>query len=190
MTEHARYEPPAGSIPTLEVPSLEGVTRVRSDGVRTVFRLPAVPQAERRPGASIPIVSASASSAAHDVRAALDGDLSTRWLVEPQQPDQWVELDLGEVRDVGLVELSLGGAHLDYPRRLVISVSQGRTDWRVVWEGSTVGEAVLAAIRSPLEVRMQFGFEPQPARYVQLRQTSDGGGTWSIAEARVHGGSD
>jgi UDP-N-acetylmuramate--alanine ligase len=44
VTEHARYEPPAGSIPTLEVPSLEGVTRVHligagGAGMRNLARL-------------------------------------------------------------------------------------------------------------------------------------------------------
>ena len=59
-----------------------------------------------------------------------------------------------------------------------------------MWEGSTAGEAVLAAIREPLAVRMQFAFEPQPARFVRLRQTTDLGGTWSIAEIRVYGVAD
>lgn len=172
------------------VSSFPGVTRVRSDGIRTVFRLPDVDRVERRPGPELRVVSARASDTSHDLAAALDRDRATRWLVEPQRPGQWAEVDFGAVQPVALVELWLGRAVFDYPRHLVIALSRDAVEWTNVWEGSTVGEAVLAAIRSPLEVPLRFAFEPQPARFLRLSQTSDAGGTWTIAELRVFGAGD
>ena len=101
----------------------------------------------------------------------LDGRMDTGWADLPEKPDDSVVADLGEVRDVGGVTVSIGEYPDDYPRRLVIELSVDGETWRHAWAGPTFAQAFLGFVREFRRASLRFPFEAQPARYVRLRQT-------------------
>ncbi|HSC26981.1 MAG TPA: discoidin domain-containing protein [Vicinamibacterales bacterium] len=168
------------------VSSLDGVERVRGDGLRTLYRLPDAGPRDTRAGGRLAVTRIRASAGEGALAFTSDGDVSTYWRIGPQRPDQWIEIDLGSVHEVGSLILALGEAELDFPRRLSIDLSLDGSAWRQVWEGTTAGEAVLAAIRAPREIPMMFTFAGTPARFVRLRQLGSNPMSWTVAELSVH----
>ena len=117
----------------------------------------------------------------------IDGDRITRWHTGgPQDPTNEIVLDLGSVRRLEGVELQIGGYVADYPRGLLIDLSDDRQSWRPAWGGSPGLLALMAALKEPLAVPLRFKLDGAPARFVRMRQTSsDPVFYWSIAELRV-----
>ena len=165
------------------VSSLVGVRRVASDGARTAYRLPE--QAPVRLGEPWPIQTAEAGANRSKAPLAVDGNLSTEWVDGPQDPGEWLAVDLGVVRTVGGIEQAIGQDTMGFPRRLAIDVSLDGQEWRLVWDGGTAGPAFVAAVERPLEIPIRIAFEPQSARFVRLRQIGHFEGGWTIAELRV-----
>jgi F5/8 type C domain len=160
---------------------------ILTDGTRRVYRVPSTP-ATMPPalGPILPIVSISASSRGADV--VNDNDVTTEWHDEPQQlPGHWLTADIGSVREIAGVTLTLGEWVRDFPRRLAIETSIDGATWQTVWEANTVGLAVLAAIERPRESPMRFSFAPRAARFVRLRTLVEHKNLWRVAELRVHG---
>jgi hypothetical protein len=157
------------------------------DGVRRVYRLPHMPAP--RPavlGPVVPIVAVSSSSP-DGMELVRDGRLETEWHDNPRQlPGQWLTVDLGDVRNVTGVTLSHGEWAQDFPRQLAIEVSTDGVSWTVAWRGTTVSQAMLAAIAEPLKCVVPLGFEAHPARYVRLRLEAQHKNLWRIAEISVH----
>ncbi|MFB3853542.1 MAG: discoidin domain-containing protein [Vicinamibacterales bacterium] len=168
------------------VRGIRGVSRVSSDGARTVYSLPRVPGRTVRLGARIPVVRYHASVGEPELRFALDDDIETAWHTRPQNPGQWIVLDLGVTRSVGGLVISLGDGGLEFPRRLAIDLSADGASWDAAWEGGTLGQALLAAMAAPREIPMAFQLPAADARFVRLRQLATDPATWTIAELRVH----
>lgn len=169
------------------VTSAPGVTELMRDGPRRLFRLPAAP-APAPLGAPLAISDVRVIHHPEDARFMLDDDPKTGWGDNPQQHDQWVVADLGEIRSVGGVSTAIGTDVLFFPRRLAIELSQDGMDWSRVWEGPTFAETFLGYVNDPLNAVLAFPFEPREARYVRLMQLEDfQGRLWRISELKVHG---
>src|SRR4029453_8801250 len=98
-----------------------------------------------------------------------------------------LQADIGSVREIAGVTMTLGEWVRDFPRRLAIETSTDGGTWERVWEANTVGIAVLAAIERPRESPMRFGFAPRSARFVRLRTLVPHKNFWRVAELSVHG---
>jgi hypothetical protein len=170
-----------------------GATRIAATGGQTLYRIPQTTQ-EPTLGPSLAIARAetfrvSDLFAHRDERDATeihDGNLETGWTDYPQQPGQWLIVDLGEVREVGGITHVLGGYFLDFPRQLAIELSVDQKAWTRVWEGPTASAAFLALVRGPLEGAMRVSFSPQRARFVRLLQLDRNQRGWHVADIQVH----
>jgi hypothetical protein len=122
--------------------------------------------------------------------AMTDGRLETRWQTPfHQSPGDEVIVTFDRPVTPSSVELDLGEFKDDYPRKLRISVLDDQQQDTPVWEGSTVGLAMLATLadrrRMPIIVHL--------TRQVQGRQLAltvvEGHPelSWSIAELKVFG---
>ena len=178
-----RAHDPDGAIARY-VTSIAGAKPVATDGVRTAYELPRLPAVEP-PGEYWPIQRATASDGAPFARLAIDGDVGTQWQIGPQQPGQWIAVDLGVERAVGGIEQAISRDLLGYPRELAVDVSLDGETWREVWRGPTTAPAFLAAVERPREIPLRVRFDPQAARFVRLRQLGTFEGGWTVAELRV-----
>jgi hypothetical protein len=161
-----------------------GAAAVHTDGVRTAYRVPAMPRHEPAPGRPLPIASVT-TSAGDDGRAMIDGRPDTEWRIIPQKPGQWVIADLGTVASIGGVAQTLGAAARDFPRVLAIDVSLDGAAWTEVWQGRTAAFAFLAAVDNPTMPTMRFAFAPVRGRFVRLRQLAAHRNFWRIGELTV-----
>ena len=166
------------------VMSVPGVQVVATDGVRTAYRVPAMPSPEMIVGAALPIKGVWAN--AKDATVMVDGDLDTEWNDGPQKPGQWVVIDTGEEREIGGVTESLGEFARDFSRRQAVDVSSDGEHWEEVWQGTTAAQAFLAAVRGPREAAVRIAFPSRRARFVRLRQIATHRNLWRVAELRVN----
>ncbi|MGH9371395.1 MAG: discoidin domain-containing protein [Vicinamibacterales bacterium] len=165
---------------------------VHEEEAYTAYRLGRLSPHDGLPSFSAPpltIAAISASTLQDRVSNMIDGDRITRWdTAGPQGPTDEVLLDLGETRRLEGLEMQIAGYVADFPRQLVIDVSDDRATWHPQWSGSTGLLAMVAALEAPLSVPLRFRFDDVRARYIRLRQASrDPIYYWSIAELRVHG---
>ena len=138
-----------------------------------------------RLGRRLRVVAAAASQNEALVAYAIDGAHGPRWTTGPQEPGQWLRLDLGAVRPVGGVVL-WGSLGMDYPRRLLVETSHDGVGRQVVWEGPTETAVLRGALRDP-RAPLAVTFPSAPARFVRLRQTgADPVFAWSVTEVDVH----
>jgi F5/8 type C domain-containing protein len=164
--------------------SVPGAAAVATDGVRTAYRIPAIPREEVVLGAELPLAGVRASGG--DAARMADGRLETEWHDGPQRPGEWVILDIGAVREVGGINESLGEYARDFSRGQAIDVSTDGAAWDEVWRGNTLVDAFLASVRGPTEASIKIAFSPRPARYVRLRQLVKHKYLWRVAELRAH----
>jgi F5/8 type C domain len=169
------------------VSGVAGVERIGGDGTRTGFRIPRVIAPDVALGDALPIVAMTANANDGSLQFVTDGDFTTGWQDGPQQPGQWVTIDLGAVRPVGGLVHAMGGVVQHFPRRLAIELSSDGSSWNRVWEGDAAAPAFLAAVRAPREAAMRFEFPPQPARFVRLLQLARDEHYWTIIELGVFG---
>jgi hypothetical protein len=173
----------ADSAWTRYVSSVPGAVRVGDDGHRMVYRIPQAPP-ESVLGEVLPIAGVQAFR--DDARFVHDGKIETGWQAFPQEPGQWLVIDLGRVREVGGLTHTIGEYFLDFPRRLAIELSADGTAWERVWEGSGAATAFLALVRGPREGAMRFTFGARPAHFVRLIQLDSYRSTWRVSELQVH----
>jgi hypothetical protein len=165
------------------VSSVPGAVRVGDDGHRTVYRIPqAAPESVL--GELLPIVGVQAFR--DDASVVHDGKIETGWGAFPQEPGQWLVIDLGSVREVGGLTHAIGEYFLDFPRRLAIELSPDGTAWERVWEGPGAATAFLALVRGPREGAMRFTFDARQARFVRLIQLESYRSMWRVSELQVH----
>ena len=82
----------------------------------------------------------------------------------------------------------LGPSLEDYPRGLLVEVSEDGLSWRKVWEGGSAGLALAGAFEAPLDVPLRYRFPSEPARLIRMQLTrSDDTYYWSIAEMKIVG---
>ena len=145
-----------------------------------------IPQAPPEPllGEVLPIARVQAFR--HDARLVHDGKIETGWGAFPQEPGQWLVIDLGSVREVGGLTHAIGEYFLDFPRRLAIELSPDGAVWDRVWEGPGAAPAFLALVRAPRQGTLRFAFDARPARYVRLMQLGSYRSMWRVSELQVH----
>jgi hypothetical protein len=127
-----------------------------------------------------------------DPRAAIDGQLGTRWSTRgPQRPGQQLQVDLPEPTTVVGVELDLGRFRFDYPRGLELQIARAPGAWEPVPARTVrVGPLVWAGthlLRDGVD-RVVLRFPATSARALRLIQTGgDPFFDWSVAELRLLG---
>ena len=176
-----RWDDYAATHPTAEL--------ICTEGRQTLYRLSAGPAPPAQvPGEALPIVLIRTTINSGAVPAMTDGDRSTQWGAGRQREGTAVEVDLGDVRMVGGLELSLGPFPEAFPRESVIEASEDGESWREVWSGNSAGLAFAGAIEAPLNVPVRYRFPPTPARKLRMRLTAnDDIYHWAITELKVIG---
>lgn len=166
-----------------------GAVPVASDGVRTAFRLQrAVPPPGG--GSAWAVRDVRAVRQQSDARLMHDGDPETGWTDVPPMPGSWIEVDLGEAREVGGLTLAMGRAFFDFPRRLAVDVSGDGAQWTPAWEGPAFAPVVLGFLRAPRNGALQVSFMSVRARYVRARRLDVASPAWHVAEVSVHAPAD
>ncbi|GID91891.1 discoidin domain-containing protein [Amorphoplanes digitatis] len=118
---------------------------------------------------------ATASPAGGDPAAAVDGDGSTRWSSgAPQEPGQYLQVDLGAVHRLRRVAIDSGGHTGDYARGWTLSASTDGAGWHTLARGEGAGQ--LTNVDLP----------PTRARFLRVTSTGGSGSWWSIADLRVY----
>ena len=168
------------------------VKHVCTAGEQSLYRLDAPPaEAESRNAHSsttLPVAEIRVNVNPKLSPFMVDGDVTTRWESGPQEVGMRVDVDLGSVRTVERIDLSLGAFVEDFPREMVIEVSEDGQGWREVWRGGSAGRAVAAAFDVDRRVPMSYSVEPVAARIVRMRLAeNDEIYYWSIAELRIVG---
>jgi hypothetical protein len=167
-----------------------GVERTGSDGRYALYRFPfaagSLPLLPAGPNLQIPSIRSDIN--AHQLGALTDHDLVSRWESGPQQAPHALTLDLGAPTRVGAVILSLGPYAHDFPRELVVELSDDGRTWTAGWHGEGAGPALVGAIQDPRRVPIAIGLGDVTTRFIRLRQIgSDPVYYWSVAELSVLG---
>lgn len=110
-----------------------------------------------------------------------DGNGATRWSTNAlQAPGQWIEIDLGGLFTVNVVDLDSVGSRFDSPLGWLVETSADRQNWAVAGRGdSTESDAY------PTEVtRMQI--PTTETRYLRITQTGmSPRNFWSVHELHI-----
>lgn len=172
--------------------SYPNVQLVSEETDYTVYRLPQNPERLKVAQFSTPalgITAIRASTAEDRVSRMTDGDLITRWdTAGPQDPTNVVTIDLGAPKQVEGVETQIAGYLADFPRHLVVEVSEDGLSWSTAWEGDTALMTYVAALEIPRTVPLRIPVGNRRAQYVRMRQTgADRTYYWTIAELKVFG---
>jgi hypothetical protein len=161
-----------------------------ADGRQSLYRISRTdtPPAATTGGRQLPVAVIRPSVNEGAVTAMIDQDRTTRWESGPQSDRTMIELDLGAVRTVSGLDLSLGPFVEDFARGLVIEASQDGATWTEVWNGGSAGLAFVGAFEAPRDVPLRYRFAPTAARLLRMRLTrNDETYYWSIAELKVIG---
>jgi hypothetical protein len=161
---------------------------VSGDADQSWFVVAATSVAPARCGTSfLPIVSARDVSGPLDLGRLTDQDEATFWITSgPQQAGDTLLLDLGQMRQLCSIQLSLGTHVGLFPRRLSVATSEDLQSWRTSFLGSTAGMAVLAAVAHPLAARFEIGLPRAAARFIRLRlEASHPKIPWIVTELAV-----
>jgi hypothetical protein len=153
----------------------------------TLYDLPLLePLPQRTFSRTVSIAAIEASINEDQIPNLTDGSTLTRWETGPQVGVEELLVDLGAAQSISAVRLTLGLFDEDYPRELIIEVSNDRADWIEVWRGGGAGPAFAAAVRAPRLLPVVFDLGDRTARFIRLRQVgSDDTYYWSIAELAV-----
>lgn len=164
-----------------------GIQRVRGHGSYVLYRLrPALRPAPRSFGPPLPIKAVKANVNDDKMQALLDEDLSSRWESGPQRGTEELVIDLGASQRTAAVVLSIGPYPHDFPREVLIELSQDGQQWVQSWRGEGAGPAFLAAMQNQKEVPITFELGDKDARFIRLRQLGqDPIYYWSVAEVAV-----
>ena len=80
----------------------------------------------------------------------------------------WVLLDLGRRTTVRSVEMRAAGHIGDLPPSVQVQVSDDGVAWRVVYDESPGGAALLAALADPRTAPMRLLLSGRPARFLRI----------------------
>ena len=133
----------------------------------------------------------TASQNAENVALMKDRDILTGWEI-PEKPGEWVQVDLGQVRNLGRVSLLPGPGVFREASSLRLEISRDGKDWNTV----TRDQYFLAGLtwrggrpRLDDNPRIQINFPPREGRYLRLTnllQTEDPNQTWPIMELFIY----
>jgi hypothetical protein len=111
-----------------------GTEHVRADSAYVLYRLlPAPKPPPRLFGPPVPISAVQANVNTDQVRALMDGDLISRWETGPQRGTEQLVIDLGTSQPTAAVVLSIGPYAGDFPRELLIELSEDGQEWVQGW---------------------------------------------------------
>jgi hypothetical protein len=167
-----------------------GARQLAIESGRPIFWVPAVDRvADAAVGDRLPIAAVSANVLPESIGRTIDSNLESLWHTgRPQRGGEAVTIDLGAIRVVNALRLSLGRYALDFPRRLTIDVSEDNRAWTTCWSGRPARLALIAAKEDPHTVPLTIPLPSVRARWIRLRQTgSDLTRHWSIPELAVFG---
>lgn len=164
-----------------------GTRLVASHDRDSLYRLPvAAPAPPRAQGAIVPVMSLEANVDADHTSFAVDGDRATRWTSGLQRPGHELVIALDTTHVIEAVILELGPFVNDFPRLLLVELSDDRQTWVEAWRGPTSAEAMVGALADPIGHPIEVRLDGRSARYVRLRQlATDPVHYWSIAELHV-----
>jgi hypothetical protein len=158
------------------------------DGSCALYRLHPVAPPAAIFGAPLAVAGLAANVNPELLRNMTDGDLFTRWETGPQKGVEELLIDLGSRRMLTAVRMSLGPFVDDYPRELIVELSEDGSAWVEAWRGHGSAPAFLAAVREPRTYPLTIPLGDRAARFVRLRQLgSDDTFYWSIGELSVLG---
>jgi hypothetical protein len=129
---------------------------------------------------------ASSSLEGHAPEAAADEDIRTWWSAKTGGKDEWLQIDLGETRDVRAVQVNLfeqDTALTPFEQdhhRFTLSASTDGENWKILVDRSQ------ATAASP-HAYVEFD-KPVKARYLNLANLEmPGGGKFAVSDLRVFG---
>lgn len=163
--------------------------RLGDDGTWTMHWLPRAGEpADEHRCASAPIAIAAAYDAESliGLEVLTDQDPGTRRIVMAQEgSDAVVVLDLGAVRQLCGVELSMGADAPYYPGSLEIATSSDAATWEAGDARRMGGAALRAALVNPRDARLRVPL-PRAARFLRIRaDQSSAPYPWAIADIVV-----
>jgi hypothetical protein len=89
------------------------------------------------------------------------------------RPRQAVELDIGSVRTVRVLEIRVGRQFRDLDARIEILASEDGDTWREVWLDWTAGPALRGALEDAMTVPWRLTLPDVRARYLRVRPLHD-----------------
>ncbi len=167
-----------------------GTVALGEESGRKLFSLAGMPfPAEiEQSSPRLQVQAATANVQSQRIGLALDGNPETRWDSGPQRGVETVTVDLGSLRTVDGLTMTIGHHLSDFPRMLVIETSEDGRSWSTRWKGSTAVIAFAGAVRHPKDVPLAFALPHVPARLLRLRQLGqDPVFYWTIFELTVFG---
>ena len=122
-------------------------------------------------------------------KALTDGDLTTVWSAgETKRSGQFIEIDLGRVRDLDAISLRAGSSFHDYGLGFRIEVSEDGSGWAPVAARYSRAEFLRELLRNQIEAGQTLRFDAVRARRVRIVQTGTSDEfMWSVAEVRLFG---
>lgn len=129
--------------------------------------------------------SVKASVGDHPERA-IDGNLKTRWSTNRfQQPSDYFEIDMKEIRRISTIVLESGTDFLDFLQGYRVESSRDGSKWDIVKEEKNIMPC-RAVFEVPDGMKLIISFPLEPCRFIRISQT----GTskehfWSIREVRL-----
>jgi hypothetical protein len=173
------------------VAGVPGAGKMSESDAGTLYSLPPrVVEPVAKAGRLLRIVSAQANVGPDSAPLLFDGDLTTRWSTYRAQAfrDE-VRVTLAEPATVTRVEMDLGPFRRDAPRSLRIAVIPESGNPEIVWEDTTAGFALTAALADPLRIPLTLNLASRVrGDQIVLRALSAHDRfAWSIAELRVFG---
>jgi hypothetical protein len=173
------------------VGSVAGATLLYESPFGPVYRLPATaapPTLSNDP--ELPIAYVDANQDFDALPHMLDRNLNTWWQSQGEQADG-DQITIAFDRTVRLsgIELDLGTATMDYPRRLRVETADPGMPPVAIWEGRTAPLAFLGAlddhVRAPIRLTLSLAIAATRFRLTTLEQSRER--HWSIAEVRAFG---
>jgi hypothetical protein len=145
------------------------------------------PVAAPRAGESIALAAAASPDGPVRLADLTDDDRRTMWVTrDRQRPHQQLRVTLTCSATVQSVALLQDGGR--FARRLAVDVSGDGERWRQVWDGTTVGLVVRAALRDPRRPWTHIPIAGRGVRDVRLRTlAADPAAEWGVAEVLVRG---
>lgn len=168
------------------------VRRVHGDGNWTLFRLPSrrqSPSQSRCGSQSLAITAAFDTHGQIDAAILTDQDPATRWITaHPQRAGDVLTLDLGGLRTICGLVVSMGAAPVLYPGTLSVATSSDKLAWETGFAGRMGGSAFRAALEDPRNARLSIPLGGQVARFVRIRiEQTQLSYPWAVSDLAVEG---
>ena len=116
----------------------------------------------------------SGNTNANNLFKAVDGDVTTRWDSGPQQPGQFIQVDMGTTYTIHSVVLDQATSAGDSPVGYEVYVGT---------DANNLGSPVAVGVGT--RDKTVIDFDPVEARFVKIVQTGSRGSYWSVHELNI-----